>query len=375
MTLNELCLIPVVVCSAWCCLGTASVLDRARAQLPEVPRDALPPVTVLKPLCGADPALEDNLASFFTQDHPCYELLFGVERADDPALVVVERLRARFSHATVRVVVGGNFSGHNPKVRNLRAMLPHATHDLVLISDSNVRAPSDYVSAVARVRAADPSVGIVTNLFVGAEGSGLGAALEAVELAGFCAPGVALPTALGDVAVIGKSMLLSRSELDALGGLSRVADVLAEDYVLGKIYQHAGRKVVVAPVVLDNVLGPMSLRTFAERHTRWAMMRFNLRPFTYLLEPLTSPLAMLPFAVVALGHGALLWAVATLFVRDVLASLALGGMRGIARPMLFGWAREVVALAVWTAAPTKRHVSWRGHRVRVGAGTMLFSAR
>jgi len=375
MTPEALCLFPVAVCSAWAALGAAAVIDRVLALPPAVARGDLPPVSVLKPLCGADPSLEECLGSFFTQNHPAFELVFGVERADDPALAVVERLRARHPDVAVRVVVGGGLGGNNPKVRNLRAMLPAASHDLVLISDSNVRAPPGYVASLAAVRAADPSVGIVTNLFVGAGGRGLGGALESVQLAGFCAAGVALPSALGDVTVVGKSMLVSRRELDALGGLARVADVLAEDYVLGKVYQHAGRRVAISPVVLDNALGPMDVAAFVRRHLRWAMMRYHLRPFAYALEPLTSPLAVLPFAWRLLGPWALVWAAAVLLVRDAIPSLALQGERGLHRPLLYGWAREVAALAVWAAAPLRRHVSWRGHRVRVGAGTMLFAER
>jgi ceramide glucosyltransferase len=375
MTLETLCLVLVAACSVWTVLGAVSVLDRVLSLTPAVPRAVLPPVSVLKPLCGVDPSLEACLESFFTQDHPDFELVFGVERADDPALAVVERLRVRHPAVRVGVVVGGGLMGNNPKVRNLRAMVPHAAHDLLLISDSNVRAPQGYLSALAALRAADPSVGIVTNLFVGAGGRGLGSALESVQLAGFCATGVALTNALGDVSVVGKSMLLSRQELDALGGLARVADVLAEDYVLGKVYQHAGRRVVVSPVVIENVLGAMTLRDFVRRHLRWAMMRFNLRPFAYAFEVLTSPLAVLPFAWHLLGGWACVWAAAMLFVRDVIPSLALQGGRELHRPLLFGWLRELVALSVWAAAPWCRHVSWRGHRVRVGAGTLLFAER
>jgi ceramide glucosyltransferase len=371
--MNPLVLAPVALCTAWTVLGTASLVDLARARAPRADAATLPPVSVLKPLCGADPSLEENLASFFVQSHPAYELVFGVEDASDPALAVVERLRARFPSVPVEVVLTAGIEGQNPKVRNLLGMLPRASHDLVLISDSNVRAPRNYLATMAAVKASDPPVGLVTNVFVGSGGTGLGSALESVQLAGFCAAGVALPTALGDAAVVGKSILLSRAELRTLGGLSRVADVLAEDYVLGKMYQHAGRRVVVAPVVLENALGDVSLEAFAQRHLRWSMMRFRLRPFAYLLEPLTSPLAVLPFAVAALGPWALAWAVAMLFVRDVVASVALRGARELRRPMLYGWLREVVVLAVWAAAPLKRHVSWRGHRVRVGAGTFLYA--
>lgn len=373
--MNTLAFAPVALCSAWTVFGAAALVRATRARTPSLPDRALPPVSVLKPLCGADPSLEDNLASFFTQDHPAYELVFATERDDDPALAVVARLRARFPDVRVQVISHGCDEGQNPKVRNLRGALSRASHDLVLVSDSNVRAPRDYVSTLASMVAGGDDVGLVTNLFVGVGGTGLGSALEAVQLAGFCAAGIALPTAMGDAAVVGKSMMFSRAELDRLGGFERVADVLAEDYVIGKMFQHAGHRVLVAPVVLENTLGAMTLRAFAERHLRWSMMRFRLRPFAYLLEPLTSPLAVLPFAWAALGVWALPWAVAALFVRDVVGSVALRGLREVHRPLLFGWLREAVILGVWTAALFKRHIVWRGHRVRVGAGTLLFAER
>jgi ceramide glucosyltransferase len=366
-------LVPTVLCTMWAVLGTAALVDVTASTDDDVDPKELPGVSVLKPLCGADPGLEENLASFFLQDHPRYEILFGVEDAEDPALAVVKRLQQRFPEVRATLIVHTNSDGTNPKVRNLRAMLPHALHDLVLISDSNVRASSDYVSRAVASKIANPHVGLVTHMFVGRGGRGLGAQLESIDLAGFCAPGVALPHCTGDVAVIGKSMLLSQAELEHVGGIARVADVLAEDYLLGKMYQHAGYSVVLSPVVLQNSLGKMSLRAFVERHLRWAMMRIRLRPFAYLLEPVTSPLAMLPFAWHCLGPMALLWAIAVLCIRDVVSSYTLQGTTEIHRPILWGWLREIVSLYIWVVAPFRRHVSWRGHKVRVGAGTMLFT--
>lgn len=362
------------VTTGWIALGTAAVLRLTKAK-PARPEDRpLAPVTVLKPLCGADPSLRENLESFFVQDHPAYELLFGVERADDPAIPVVEALIAEHPHVRARLIVHVAPRGENPKVRNLRGIVGHASFDLVLISDSNVRAPRGYLSDAVRELHAHPDNGLVTNLFVGSSprGGTLGADLESVQLTGFCTSGAALPTFVGDAAVIGKSMLFSRSVFESLGGFARVADVLAEDYVIGKMFQHGGFRVVLAPTVLDNVLGAITLRGFFDRQLRWSMLRARLRPSTFLLEPLTSPLAMLPFAWSFMGSWAALWMVALLVVRDALPWAALKGLRGIHKPLSLSLVREVFALAIWAATPFKRHASWRGHKVRVGAGTMMF---
>lgn len=370
--MNSLPLVLASVTTGWITLGTAAVLHLTRTKPVRDEDRPLAPVSVLKPLCGADPSLRENLESFFVQDHPNFELLFGVERADDPAIAVVESLLAAYPDVKARIIVHVPPRGTNPKVRNLRGIVAHASHDVVLISDSNVRAPRAYLSDAVRELQAHPDNGLVTNLFVGTGGGTLGADLETVQLTGFCTSGVALPTAVGDAAVIGKSMLFSRSTFESLGGFARVADVLAEDYVIGKMYQHAGYRVVLAPTVLDNVLGKLDVKAFFDRQLRWSMLRARLRPSTFVLEPLTSPLAMLPFAWALLGKWAIAWMFTLLFVRDVVPWIALKGLRGAHKPLALTLVREMFALAIWIATPFKKHASWRGNRVRVGAGTMLF---
>jgi ceramide glucosyltransferase len=370
--MSALTAIVVALTSGWTVLGTCAVARLTRARAPVA--DLLPPVTVLKPLCGADPSLRENLQSFFEQDHPAFELVFGVEQADDPALSIVRSLMREFPAVDATIVVHRATRGQNPKVRNLLGMLPSAKHDLVLISDSNVVAPRHYVREAAAIKASSPDIGLVTNLFAGHGERSVGASLECVELAGFVAAGSALPTAFGDAAVVGKSMLFSKSEIAKLGGLDRVADVLAEDYVIGKMFERAGLRVVVAPTVLSNVVGPIDIGAVFQRHLRWSMLRLRLRPAAFLLEPLTMPLAILPLAYASLGGWAFVWAFAMWTVRDALGWWLLRGARAIHLPLLLGPFRDLLSLAVWAATPLKRHVSWRGHRVRVGAGTLLFAA-
>ncbi len=376
--MSTLALVLLAACTAWTTLGWLAVRRVARsgparrrsdtAPLGEV---ALPPVSVLKPLRGADVGLAANLESFFTQDYPALELVFGVEDPLDAALPVVAALSRRYPHVACRVVVHGGGRAINPKVRNLQGMVPRASHELLLVSDSNVRVPPHYVREMVEVLRADPEAGLVTSLFAGQGEDSLGSALENVQLNGFCAAGATLPTAAGEPAVIGKSLLFSRTVFERLGGFARVADVLAEDYVMGKMFQRAGYRVRLATTVVDNVTAHTSVEGFLQRHLRWSMLRLRLQPSAFALEPLTSPLALLPLGLVGVGPEALVWAVTLLLLRDVGGWVALRGWRRAWIPLLLSPVRELCMLGVWLHTPLQRHVTWRGHRVRVGAGTQL----
>jgi ceramide glucosyltransferase len=370
MLLAALAWLSLSFATLWTIGGLVAISLSTRRKTELSPRP--PGVSVLKPLCGKDAELEQNLASFFEQDQPEFELVFGVVEASDPALAVVERVRARYPHVPCQIVVHDGAGALNPKVDNLVGLLPRARHDLVLLSDSNVRAPRHYVRELASLYE-QQGAGVVTNLFVGSAENSLGSALECVELAGFVAAGVALPTLLGDPLLVGKSALFSRERLETLGGLERLSDVLAEDFVLGKTFAHAGERLVLAPTVLSNVTRDLSLRGALARHLRWSMLRFRLRPTAAALEPLTSPLALLPLAWLVLGPWALAWATLVILLRDAGGWWLLRGAKRLWLPVLLGVPRDFFALAIWAIAPLKHHVSWRGRRFRLGAGTLLYS--
>jgi len=362
----------VAACSLWNVAGLLALarIKRSSALVPT--RNE--PVSVLKPLSGADEDLYENLRSFFEQDLPDLQLVFGVTDERDPALPIVARLGREFPGIPCEIVVHEGGNALNPKVENLLGMLPHAKHDLVLISDSNVRAPRHYVRELVSLHAA-AGVGMVTNLFAGTRERTLGAAIENVQLNGFVAAGSALPTLTGDAAVIGKSTLFSKTALDRLGGLTRLSCVLAEDFVLGKMFQNAGQRVVIAPTVLESPNRDRSLPTAFSRHLRWAMLRWRLRPAAAMLEPLTSPLLMLPFAYALLGHFAWLWLLALLAVRDLGGWVLLRGWGRAWIPLVLGPLRELAAPCAWLFGLFKRHVSWRGQRLRLSAGTLLYAER
>jgi ceramide glucosyltransferase len=360
------------VTTTWVLVGLVAILwlvARSEAQLgPPVP------VTVLKPLAGAGPDLQANLQSFFEQRHPHFQLIFGVERQDDPAIPVVQALMRRYPQVNARLVIEEGAVAQNPKVSNLLKMLATARHDLLLISDAGVRAGPHYLSDLVETKLRT-GAGLVTNTFVGVGETSLGAALENVQLNGFVAAGAAVPTLFADAAVVGKSMFFSRRELEDLGGLRRVADLLAEDFVIGKMFQHAGRSVHLGREILLSVNGSVTLRAALDRQLRWSMLRFRLRPWAYLLEPLTSPLVMAALLSGVFGPTAWVWGLALLGVRDVVQWIALRGLGRVHLPLLLAPGRELLMLGVWLATPFVKHVAWRGHRVRLGAGTLVYATR
>lgn len=354
-------------------------LDRQDTRAPR----HLPPVTVLKPLCGADDDLEKNLETFFQQDHPDFELVFGVEGASDPAIPIVRRLRSRYPKVQSRLVIHsgqGGGRGLNPKVNNLEQMFgqPGDTHELVVISDSNVAVPTTWLSELTATFLADQNHGLVMNLFVGSGEETLGATLENLHLAGPVAGSLAFADRwLGKTDAVGKSMMFHRPTFETLGGLASVSTVLAEDFVMGRLYQSAGYHVVLARTLVDNVTRRTTVRRFLARQLRWNLIRSRMMGWTYPFEPLASPL--LPTLLSPLS-GELMpvffWlGLGLTILRDGLQWWMLRGVRGLAAALPLGPVKELALTAVWAIAPFLRTVAWRGRRYRVGAGTRLYAER
>ncbi len=352
-----------VLATAWSVLAVVSVW-RVRRR-PTARATGLDPITVLKPLCGRDEDLESNLRTFFVQDHPSYEIVFGVEGEGDASLPVVRKLCAEYPRVRATIVVHDGGRGINPKVSNLRAMLEFAAHDLVVVSDSNVRVAPTYLRELAREMAV-PGTGLVTNLIAGVGESNIGAAIENLQLNSLVAAGVAASNDVATLpAVVGKSMMFYRSELSRLGGMETVADVLAEDYVIGRMFHEAGYAVRLAPTPIENVVRQVSLRQFVNRQMRWAMIRVRMVPFAFLVEPLSSPLvvACVAFCFHAPVLPVFAWAVLVTFLRDVSLWTMLRGPRGFLRAAPWLLLRDVLVLAAWCEAFFHRH-SRDGQRAR-----------
>jgi ceramide glucosyltransferase len=361
-------------------LSIAAVWRQRRRLDLQASRESRQPVTVLKPLCGADDDLERNLETFFVQTHPHYELVFGVEGAADPAIAVVRRLRARFPQVRARLVVHSGGRGLNPKVNNLQQMMgqDNDTFDLVVISDSNVAVPPGWLAELHDTFVSDPRHGLVMNLFVGRGEETVGATLENLHLAGPVAGSLAFCDRwLGRTDAVGKSMMFSRKTFAALGGLDSVSTVLAEDFVMGRMFASVGLKVVLAKTLVTNVTRTASTTRFLARQLRWNLIRSRMMGWLYPFEPLASPLlpALLSPLAGELMPLFFLSGLTLTLLRDASQWLMLRGSHGLLSALPLGPLKEVAITAIWAIAPFMRKVAWRGRVYRVGAGTRLFAER
>src|SRR5205823_4438603 len=182
--------------------------------------DFTPPVSILKPLCGLDPHGYESLRSHCIQDYPDYEIIFGVAAPDDPAVAAVERLITEFPELSMRLVVCSNVFGMNFKVSNLLQMLPEARHPYLVINDSDIGVPSDYLRHVIGPME-DRSIGIVTCLYRGIPAQSLGSRLESLTIECEFIPGVLLARRLekGIRFAMGSTMAFHRDVLELIGGL------------------------------------------------------------------------------------------------------------------------------------------------------------
>ncbi len=328
-------------------------------------------VSVLKPLCGIDEDLERNLASFFRLEHEPLQLVFGAADPADPALDVVRRLARRHPHRDVAIVVGAADAAASPKVGLMEALLPRARHEIVLLSDSNVRvAPGD----VGRVLPcfADQRVGMVHQPVAGVGEETLAAAIENLhytEFAGFLS--IAVTVLTGQHAVNAKGQWVRRTALAEIGDFAGVRDHGADDYVLSQLVLARGWRVRLAPVPVRTVQTRWSWRRLAQRHLRHSGLRRRMVPWAYPLELLMNPV---PWALALLGteHA---WLALPLVAAKMAAEMSAARLLRD-RPLAWRHAaaipvKDLLYFAGWFASFAVRTVAWRGKAYAIGPGGRL----
>jgi ceramide glucosyltransferase len=362
---------------------------------------ALAGVTVLKPLHGDEPLLEEALSTACQQDYPLYQLVFGVQDAADEALPVVRRLQARFPACDIAVVVDPTGHGPNRKVGNLINMLPAAKHDILVISDSDVHAAPDWLQRLV-VALEVPEVGLVTTIYTGlparsplplppsrkgrgsssshgqsstaappplaggGKGEGAVAALGATQINHYFLPGALLARAMGRQDCLGATMMLRRQTLDRIGGFAALVNHLADDNVLGRLVQHLGLSVRLADTVPATTVGETTLRALWRHELRWARTIRALVPAQFAASALQYPVAWALLAMFLAGFApwsltwfTAAWAARAATVRATDKALELANRA----PLWLLPLRELMSVAVMIASYAGRRVDWRGHEL------------
>lgn len=326
----------------------------------------LPCISVLKPLCGEEPLLEEALASFCAQDYPAFQIVFGVQDPADPAIAVVERLRIRFPARDIALVVDATPHGANRKVANLINMLPAAKHDVLVIADADIHAAPDYLRRLAAALDME-SVGLVTTLYSGRPAdAGLAVRLGAGWINHTFLPGALLARALGRQDCLGATMVLRREMLERIGGLEALSDHLADDNVLGQLVRAQGRSVALAQTVPATTVAEASLRALFWHELRWARTIRAVEPAGFAASILQQKLVWALLALlVAPGAGTVvlfagIWAGGALVARGIDRVLGLA----IGTPVWLLPARELMSALVWIAAHLGDRVEWRGQTLR-----------
>jgi ceramide glucosyltransferase len=348
-----------------------ALAQRALLQAPPPPPPSeLPPVSILKPLKGADADLKENLRSIFRLDYPHFEVILGTEEASDPALALAQRVAAEFPG--VRSVVMSNSAaiGFNPKVNNLANLVLRASQPLILVSDSNIRVPADYLRDLVAHRA-QAGGGLVWSLFRGVQGRGLGGMLESLQLNVAVMGGVsALMRLLKIPCAVGKSMLLHRDDLEGIGGFRFLGQFLAEDQVCAEELAKRGRPVVVTGHLIDNVLGRRTFREFAGRHLRWARLRRRVNFGGYLGEALLNPVFVAFASLLALRSADAAIVAGLALAAATIINSSSERLIGVRRP---GWSYPLLELTLssarailWFVALVTGTVVWRGNVLALG---------
>lgn len=339
----------------------------------------LPPVSLFKPLHGAEPDLEAHLATFFEQDYPEYEILFGARIASDAGLEAARRVAARYPNVPAKFVLTGEPWHINAKVCTLELMEKAAAHDVFIISDSDVRVASNYIRKVV-APFVNAEVGAVTCLYRGVAERGLWAELEATGMSIEMSAGVLVADLMeGMQFTLGPTMAARRSCVREMGGFGVLGPYCADDFVLGNAIAAKGHTVVLSTHVIDHLVLNSDFVDSQKHQIRWMKSTRFSRPKGHFGTCLTFsvPFGLLAcFAAAMMHHPAIGFA---LLAYSVIARVALALIVGSAvveerhllRTALLYPLRDLLGFFYWAASYGSREIVWRNQIYRLTAGGLM----
>jgi ceramide glucosyltransferase len=339
-------------------------------------------VSVLKPLCGIEPRLYENLVTFCEQAHPCVQLLFGVSSPVDPAIGVVRRLQAAYPRCDIELVIDSRVHGSNLKVSNLINMAQRARHDVIVLADSDIAVEPDYLDTVT-APLADPDTGVVTCLYRAQSVGGFWPRVGALFINEWFAPSVRVAHAGGSRRFgFGATLALRRTTLEDIGGFETLKDCLADDYWLAEHARKLGLNTVLSPVmVATDVIEPTFTMLWL-REMRWLRTIRSVNPpgFASLVITFTSPWLLVGALLAAglnsgfIGGGgahplmAMTLSVSTaigVIARILLHARSAWISRTFWRDLSLVPLRDTLLALQWLGAAFGTHVVWRGARIPV----------
>jgi ceramide glucosyltransferase len=352
-------------------LLAGSVVGRfAAARVPAALAPALPPVTLLKPLHFDEPGLEEDLDTFLNQDYAApIQIIFGVQDESDPAIAVVRHLMARHPGIDMELVIDTRSYGSNAKISNLINMTERAKHAILVMSDSDIAVPRDYLTKVVGALL-QPGVGAVTCPYTGRPGASAWSTLAAMGTSYDFLPNMIFGTWWGLAnACLGSTIALRRASLDQFGGFEAFVNFLADDYEIGRAVRHRGQRIAVLPMAVSHRCTEETAGELLSHELRWSRTVRVVRPGSHASQIVTHPfpLALAGLALLG-GHILPIAAVALALLARLILKFRVEKAFGVAAgPLWLLPVRDLISITVFLASFFGQKVAWRGSRFEVQA--------
>lgn len=335
-----------------------------------------PPVTILKPVRGVDDHAYDCWVSCCKQDYPSYEIIFTLRDQDDPAIPLIKQLQKDYPERQIKLVISSNTIGVSAKVSNLNNSLPNASHEILVISDSDIYVPVNYLRTVI-APFVNEKVGVVTCLYRAIGSTSLAALLETIGITGEFVLGVLVARKLEGVKfALGSTIATRKKVLSEIGGFAAIADYLSDDFLIGNLAASKGYEVYISECIVETIVPDYKFEDFIKHQLRWARGTRASRPAGYvgMLFTFTTALALL---LIGCFHTSIIaWVIAffALAVRFT-AALLIGGIwmgdQRLKRYFYLLPIRDLISFLIWLASFVGNTVYWRGDRFRLEVGGKL----
>ena len=335
-----------------------------------------PPVSILKPVRGLDPGAYENFASFCRQDYPDYEILFCVGDTSDPAFPLLEQVVREFPERRIRILIGSGREAANDKVAKLVRLVDEASHEYLVISDSDVRVKPNYLrKTVAPL--GNPKIGAATCFYVPIEDTSWVQRLQDVGMLSDFYPGILVAKQLDGVKfALGPTIATTRTRLQAFGGYAFLENRPADDLMVGRLIADQGFEVEILPYAISTVPDYQSLSDLFHKRLRWITVMRHMRPWGHLglIFTLGLPWALLAVALhptfaIAVGYlGGYL-----AFRITMTALVGTWGLRqrSVWQKMLLIPLWDALACLIWLVSFARRSIRWRGRNYLIRDGVLV----